>query len=534
MSESLLARGHHATIYRLIFPCLLAALLSACGGGGGSNATASDPVAAGDDPNDNPDPDPQVVAGPLDEQLAELIEQHNLIGDANFNRTLPNISDPLPSLGKQLFFSKSLGGDFDSACVSCHHPMLGGADALSLPVGVSAVDADLLGPGRVHQDAIPNVPRNSPTVFNVGIWDAGMFFDSRVESFGKEEQANGAVSDIRTPDVAFGAADPDAGPNLPNAQARFPVTSHEEMRGEIFEAGGTNQQVRDHLAARLGGYGIGAGELPTNEWLAHFQSAFGSTADAESLINYDNVALALSEYERSMTFTDNPFARYVQGDLDALTDEQKRGAILFYTSADDGGANCSACHTGDKFTDELHHTVAFPQFGHGKGDGIDDDFGRERETANSEDRYRFRTPSLLNIAVTAPYGHAGTYETLDQVVRHYDNPNNRVEDFFDDGGACGLAQFADLPNCADLYPQAEANSNAALAKLDDERDQGDAVFVNINLNNDERAELVAFLEALTDPCVLDRACMSPWIADTDTDGPDGQQLNARNADGDLL
>src|SRR5690606_40245218 len=62
--------------------------------------------------------------------------------------TLFRSDDPLPRLGKLLFFSKSLSGDFDTACASCHHPALGGGDDLALPVGTGAIDPDVVGPGR--------------------------------------------------------------------------------------------------------------------------------------------------------------------------------------------------------------------------------------------------------------------------------------------------------------------------------------------------------------------------------------------------
>ena len=95
-----------------------------------------------------------------------------LTGDPTTNRTLPDISDPKAQLGKKLFFTKGLGGDQDSACASCHHPVLGGGDALSLSIGVGAENPDLLGPGRIHDaladgyDGGPTVPRNTPTTFN--------------------------------------------------------------------------------------------------------------------------------------------------------------------------------------------------------------------------------------------------------------------------------------------------------------------------------------------------------------------------------
>ena len=503
-----------------IYIVIAAVLLKGCGGSGNIGSAVDQPPQL--PPVPEPPPQLDIDDADLDGTLGDLILAEGLTGDAAFNRGLPGINSPLAQLGKKLFFSKSLSGQFDVACVTCHHPSLGGSDGLSLPVGVGANQDDLLGPGRESSDGTL-IPRNSPTVFNAGLWDSGMFWDSRVASVGEEPGAGGSLSAIITPDAN---PDDNAGANLAVAQSRFPVTSIEEMRSDSFQTGGSNQDVRDHLAARIGGFGSGAGDILLNEWLNEFQNAYATSDTAEDLITFDNIAEAIGEYERSLVFTNNPFRAYIEGDTDALTDAQKRGAILFFTDAQDGGGGCANCHSGDAFTDGKHHTVAFPQFGPGKGDGNADDFGRERISGDTLDRYRFRTPSLLNIEVTAPYGHAGTYESLDQVLDHYDNARDTVNDFFDDGGACTLEQFEDATNCETLFPFAEQNSIAALNELDDERADGTAEFVNTNLNNGERNDIVAFLRTLTDPCVLDRACLSPWVADPADEGPDGQQLNA--------
>ena len=468
--------------------------------------------------------------------LDEIITEQSLDEIGNDSPGFPDINDPIPQLGMKLFFSKSLGGDFDSACVTCHHPMLGGTDKLSLPVGVGAVSPDVLGPGRVHVDGLPLVPRNAPTIFNVALWDTGLFWDSRVESIGKEPQANGSLSGIRTPDTEHGVIDAEAGANLAAAQVRFPVTSVEEMKGETFENGNENATIRDHLEARIGDYAEGQGELAVNGWLEEFQNAFVSSEAAESIITFDNIAFAIGEYERSMVFTDNPWNAYVEGDLNAISEQQKQGATLFFTAVADGGAGCSGCHNGALFSDGAHHTVAFPQIGPGKGDGpsADDDYGRGRETGLDADRYRFRTPSLLNVAVTAPYGHSGAYQTLEEVVRHYVNPANTVENFFSRGAQCQLPQFADIANCGELYPNSESNSEQALQKLQAERRQGVSLFQPVRLNNEQVQQIVVFLEALTDPCVEDRDCMSPWIPDTASLGPDEMQLNAKDNSGDFF
>lgn len=491
---------------------------------------------------DNPDQAANQTPSGVDNQLNELITTFNL--NNHPQRDVPSIEEPLAQLGKKLFFTKSLGGDFDSACVTCHHPALGGADDLSLPIGVGATNEDLLGQGRVHHDGLPLVPRNAPTVFNMALWDRGLFHDSRVETLNFVRGSNGSNGDIRTPDSAFDTADNQAGVNLVTAQARFPVTSVEEMRGETFEAGNTNNDVRNHLASRLGNYGEGVNALVQNTWLSEFQTAFGSNDSAENIVTYDNIAFAIAEYERSMTFVNHPWQQYMDGDLSAISNDAKQGALLFFTGPEQGGAGCAACHNGQLFSDEQHHVVAFPQIGPGKGDGNsgDDDFGRERETGDSIDRYRFRTASLLNLTVSAPYSHSGSYDSLEQVVRHYINPDRAVEDYFEErgrrgeqrNGICRLDQFETIQDCQELYPNAFSNSQAAVTKLQQEQNSGTSRLARgIRLNDTQVDQLVAFLEALTDPCVEDRDCLAPWIP-AESEAADEHQLNAINRTGNAL
>lgn len=463
----------------------------------------------------------------LDQQLDTLLTNQNITGDPTVGLDLPSINDPLSQLGMKLFYSKSLGGEMDSACVSCHHPSLGGADNLSLSVGVEAIDVDLLGPGRRSINGEFPVPRNAPTTFNSALYRQNLFWDSRVKQLD---------AGIRTPDSAFDTPTVDAGDSLLMAQAKFPVTSNVEMRTERFETGSDNAAVRAHLAARMGGYDGGfnaADELTVNGWPTEFQTAFGSSESAETLVTYNNIAEAIASYEASQIFINSPWKNYLDGNSNAISDEAKQGAVLFFTSRQDGGGDCSRCHSGDFFSDENHHVVAFPQIGPGKGDGVtgDDDFGLERETGLRADRYKFRTPSLLNISVTAPYGHTGAYETLREVVRHYDRPN-RALDIFDDNNWCeSITDNANNNNCNTLFPNARSNTQSAQNALDDQP-QNDSLN-GINLNNNEVNAIVAFLETLTDPCVLDRDCLSPWIPDA-TGGPDGNQLNAHDAQGNAL
>ena len=462
-----------------------------------------------------------------DEELLSLVSAAGLTGDPTTGRTLPAINDPKAQLGKKLFFTKGLGGNDDSACVTCHHPSLGGGDDLSLSIGVGAETPDLLGPGRFHDlqavlddggefDGGPPVPRNTPTTFNIAMWDQALFHDGRVESLGKTPGANGDDSlGIRTPDsVSFGVADDNAGDNLAAAQSRFPVTSHEEMRG-FTNLPGDNDAVRDALAAKLANVDW--------DWSAEFDAVYGDDA-----ITYTRIAEAIGEYERSQVFVDSPWKAYVEGDKLAISDSAKRGAKMFFSSIDNGGANCTACHAGDFFTDEQYHVLASPQIGRGKGDNNgtlgNDDFGRARETSDDADRYKFRTPSLLNVEVTGPWGHAGGYTTLEGMVRHMLNPAEAIANY-------DFSQLNPTVQAADML----TNTQFALDQLEANRTNNVAdVHRNIEFTDDDVTDLVEFLKALTDPCVKDRDCLAPWIPDAADTNPDGLRLNATDNTGTFL
>jgi cytochrome c peroxidase len=130
--------------------------------------------------------------------------------------------------------------------------------------------------------------------------------------------------------------------------------------------------------------------------------------------------------------------------------------------------------------------------------------------------------------------HTGAYESLDAVLDHYDDPNDAVDDFFDDGGWCQLEQFDGVPNCASLYTNARRTTQAVLDKMANERARNDpAALPNVNLNNGERNDILAFLRTLTDPCVTDRACLSPWTP-ASNEAADDLQLNAVDINGNAL
>lgn len=501
-----------------------------CGGGGGGGG-------GGTSPPSSPPPPPPPPASTIDDELRDIIAANALTGDPTTGRDLPSINEPLAQLGKLLFFSKSLSGDMDTACASCHHPVLGGGDGLALPVGVGAVDPDVLGPGRRRADDLPNVNRHSQSVFNVALYDSGLFWDLRVESIGKEPGQNGTASGIRTPETALNQADTKVpvGSSLVAAQARIPVTTVDEMRGSLLP-GADPEVVRERIAARIGDYGDGAGELANNNWLAEFQAAFQSAEPAEQLITFDNIALALGEYQRSLTFVDTPWKAYIEGDNAAISEQAKEGALLFFRDPAEGGLGCAACHSGDFFTDERSTIVGFPQTGPGMGDGDDGtrDFGRERQTGNSQDRFMFRTPTLLNVAVTGPYTHAGVLD-FQLASQHYFVPEITFDDALPAGSVCGVPQFAGNPDCATLFPNTIRNSRETRQQAVQQRTiDPNKTFPDLTARPFEQGfDLLEFLETLTDPCTQDRSCLAPWIPDP-SEAPDENQLNAVDVNGNPL
>lgn len=458
----------------------------------------------------------------LASEVRTLIAPFQLKGLSRHLPELPQIDQPIAQLGMQLFYAKSLSGNMDTACASCHHPFLGGGDNLPLSIGVDAINPELLGPGREHlptadhADGGPTIPRNAPSTFNIAFYNKVMFHDGRVESLSEETSLNAAGQVIRTPDSQFKTLDNRAGSNLSAAQARFPVTSQEEMRGFSFAAGQTNQNLRDQLASRLQGQN---NELPGNSWFEAFLTGFETSDDkvtAEELITFDNIAFALGEFQRSQILINSPWHRFVKGDDSALTEQQLIGAKLFYTSYENGGFNCGSCHSGDFMTDESFHVIAMPQVGRGKGNGIngDEDFGRFRETNIESDRFAFRTPHLTNIEVTFPYGHSGAFLTLEAVVKHHLNP------------AASIANY----DPTHLQPGLQidnwfTNTEKALNQLTQLQTTGESKLKTVDYTDEQVNAVVAFLKAQTDPCVKDQACMSKWVPSQQQD-VDSSQLIA--------
>ncbi|GAB4146936.1 MAG: cytochrome c peroxidase [Planctomycetaceae bacterium] len=135
-----------------------------------------------------------------------------------------------------------------------------------------------------------------------------------------------------------------------------------------------------------------------------FQAVFKTDVTSEG------IAKAIASYERTVLSGDAPYDRFKAGDKKALSESAQRGMKLFF-----GKAHCSACHAGPNFTDNGFHNIGI---GIGK-DGKATDKGRFTVSNLPEDIGSFKTPTLREIAKTAPYMHDGSLKTLEEVVAHY-------------------------------------------------------------------------------------------------------------------
>ncbi len=272
-------------------------------------------------------------------------------------------------LGRQLFFDKRLSADGSLSCASCHDPERAFTDGKRVAEGIG---------GRTGS-------RNSPTLLNA-MFNSGQFWDGRVETL--------------------------------EAQAKLPLINPDEMGDQSFE------QIVVKLKA-----------IP--EYTKQFQQVFNGP------VTIDAVAKAIASYERTLVSGNSPLDRYQAGDFKALGDAARNGMMLFR-----GKARCVVCHT-------FSQSFPFLTDGNYRNTGVSANFaefdslarralqssrddsrsaldnltkqtgsfelGRFLVTTNSLDIGAYRTPSLRNVELTAPYFHDGSAATLEDVLRFYVN-----------------------------------------------------------------------------------------------------------------
>jgi cytochrome c peroxidase len=270
-------------------------------------------------------------------------------------------------LGEQLFFDKRLSADGTVSCATCHDPRLAFADGRQLAEGVSRRRGT----------------RNTPSLFN-SMFNSGQFWDGRTQSL--------------------------------EDQAKMPLINQDEMGSQ------THEQIVTRVRA-----------IP--EYAKPFEQTFGGAA------TLDAIAKAIASYERTLVSGNSALDKYMAGDVKALSESARNGMILFRTKA-----RCAVCHAFNQsfpfltdgnyrntgvaanfsgFDSLTRRAIALSRV-ESKG-ALDElakqagsyELGRFLFTGNSLDIGAYRTPSLRNVELTAPYFHDGSAATLQDVIRFY-------------------------------------------------------------------------------------------------------------------
>lgn len=347
-----------------------------------------------------------VSASDIDFKLQKVIEIYGLQG---FDCKAVQENDPsLSSLGEMLFESTLLSGGNDTSCSTCHLKELDRVDGLSVSIGVGGsgegIERLIEGNGII-------VPRNSFTLVGRGHKDYSTYFwDGKVQSEG-----NRLVSII--------GDDKSKGFHSPlSVAAVLPLLARDEFLGILSESenngmesiNDTYYEMRYMTASKVLQQKIL--EKNGKGWDELRAKFIESKLDLKKL-ELSSIGNALASFLiQKESCVKNKWSKYIQGEHDALTQIEKEGAYIFY-----GKGRCASCHSGDLLSDFKFHSIGVPQ-----GDvGVSiygQDLGRSEISLKEEDRFKFKTPSLLKVSKTKPYGHNGVFEKLDDVVLFHLNP----------------------------------------------------------------------------------------------------------------
>ncbi len=355
----------------------------------------------------------------IDLELSKIIKDNNL----------RPLESPLPSpkvlvkLGSRLFMEPLLSGNKNMTCMHCHHPRLGSSDGLPFSIGEGGVG---IGPNREQSGRRGKglvIRRHSPALINLGYIDevTVMFQDGRVEY-------NPKTKAYRTPEAALNGENPKAAYITKNlsgalsAQALFPITSPEEMMGRAETAEVDNEFIG--MNSNLKVWKGVMNRLLNGKKSELYTNLFKSSFPDQKEFNIGNVGTALSAFMKdTFSFVETPYDHYLKGNLNAMTLSQKKGLKVFA-----GRGKCINCHAGKHLSNFEFKTTGTPQIGIEDSNQIDDR-GRFEVTGEKRDLYKFKTPPLRNTALNPPYMHTGVFQTLKQVIDHYDNVKDTLGNF---------------------------------------------------------------------------------------------------------
>lgn len=264
-------------------------------------------------------------------------------------------------LGRQLYFDKRLSRDGTVSCATCHDPARGWTDCDPVSTGIKGQKGG----------------RSAPTVIN-RVLGKTQFWDGRAASL--EEQAVGPIGNP----IEMGFSTEEASTLLNS------IPGYKLQFERVFGGGANPDRIGKAIAAFERTIVSGASK---NDYYEAAKPLFDWDPAEEQDAAFKAKAEKILEQEREHR----------------MSPSAERGRELYF-----GKASCSLCHVGEDLTDELFHNIGIGM------DKKEPDLGRFTQTKVEADKGAFRTPTLRNIALTAPYMHDGSLPTLREVVEHYD------------------------------------------------------------------------------------------------------------------
>jgi cytochrome c peroxidase len=393
----------------------------------------------------------------LDEQLLTVLRGAGFTGrvESTLQARLGRPVDAkLANLGRLLWFDKLHSLHHDNTCGGCHSPTNGFGDTQSIAIGVQ--NNNLVGPRR----AGPRNQRRTPMAVNTAFFPA-LMWNGRFNAPSGDPFDNSQGFLFPPPEDAtrFPPDDPII-KHLLQAQGQLPSTELIEVAGFTGTSGtigpefdqfddGVGETVPPPDASGSRNEPIRQKALQALNATPMYRKLFGDVfpeVAGGAPIDFDMFGRAIAEFEFTIIFADAPIDRFARGDRNAMTTPEKRGALLFF-----GKAGCVGCHAvsgkaNEMFSDFENRVIGVPQivprFGVGEGNvifdgpGRDEDFGLEQITGNPDDRYKFRTAPLRNLALVPAFFHNGAFVRLEDAIRHHLNVYESARNY--DARAAGI------------------------------------------------------------------------------------------------
>ena len=321
--------------------------------------------------------------------------QKNIIewGYLTHDQVNPEFDENLSSIGELLFKNEQLSFNSEISCRSCHLDKFSSTDGLPNAIGVGGSGE---GSKRIKSGGLV-VPRNVLPLWGRGIANFNPFFWD-----GKVEEINGEVIS------QFIDKPPSDNPlivaaHLPLVEIREMVLDDNRI-SENFkkEDVQTAYQLFDLIIKKING-------TDQSKKLAEHYNIL------ETKLTGIHIASAIAEHiKKHFAVRETKFSQVFKKNNE-FTKPELRGGILFY-----GKGRCIVCHNGPLFSDMKFHNIGFPQLGFGKN-GFGVDYGRFNVTNRPDDIYNFRTPPLIEVGNTGPYGHSGSVNTVEEaIIAHFD------------------------------------------------------------------------------------------------------------------